>query len=48
MTYTATREFTGVVGGAEVAFHAGDIISADDAEEMNLASKPDLASEDEE
>ncbi len=46
MTYTALVKFIGVIDGQEVVFDAGDTISADDALEMNLAEKPDLASED--
>lgn len=43
MDYVCTQAFTGVVGGAEKRFNPGDKITADDAVEMNLAAKPDIA-----
>jgi hypothetical protein len=45
MEYTATVKFIGVIDGQEVVFDAGDTIGADDAAEMNLAEKPELAEE---
>ena len=45
MDYTALVKFIGVVGGVEVTYHAGDTSPADDAAEMNLSAKPEIASE---
>lgn len=39
----ALRRFTGVIAGQVREFRPGDTISADDAEVLALASKPNLA-----
>ena len=39
----AIVQFTGTVSGVERQFAPGDTISADDAKEMGLADKPELA-----
>lgn len=39
----ALVKFTGIIGGKEKVFAAGDKITAKEAEEMGLADKPHLA-----
>jgi hypothetical protein len=43
MTYRCIYPFDGVLGSALVSFRPGDIIEEAQAEEMDLANKPDLA-----
>ena len=41
--WTATRAFDGVIAGVEQHFAPGDQIPDEQAKEMGLASKPDIA-----
>lgn len=43
MEYVCIYPFTGAIGGVEKRFTPGDKITADEANELNLAAKPDLA-----
>lgn len=45
MDYRAIQQFVGVLSGVEVLFRVDDEIAAVDAEELNLADKPDIAEE---
>ena len=38
----AARKFSGIIGGKEKTFAAGDAITAKEADELGLADKPEL------